>query len=132
MKIILYIFIYTLLSDLLLAKDDYLSISNLKVVKRNKPSCDRLGNIYDSCQWMLKFTINNKTNRDLISFCSVIKVNEKKYKLCSGKNSKQYRTKAKDSKLILSNLSEMIGFDNNQPRPTVRIESISGKYSKDN
>ena len=53
-------------------------------MKRNKPTCDRLGNIYDACQWMLKFKINNNTENDLISFCSVIKVNKKKNINCAG------------------------------------------------
>ena len=58
-------------------------------MKRNKPTCDRLGNVYDACQWMLKFKINNNTTNDLTSFCSVIKINKRKYKLCGNKAKKK-------------------------------------------
>ena len=39
-------------------------------MKRNKPQCDRLGNIYDACQWMLRFTLINSTETSIRSFCS--------------------------------------------------------------
>ena len=78
MKIILTAIAFFLSTTYLISSETYITISNVKVMKRNKPSCDRLGNVYDACQWMLKFKINNNTNDDLVSFCSVIKVNKKK------------------------------------------------------
>ena len=78
MKIIFMVITFFLSTVYLNGSETDISISNVKVMKRNKPSCDRLGNVYDACQWMLKFKINNNTNDDLISFCSVIKVNKKK------------------------------------------------------
>ena len=97
-------------------------------MKRNKPSCDRLGNIYDACQWMLKFKINNNTNDNLISFCSVIIVNKKKYKLCGNNTKKKIHTKANNSTVVLTNLSELINFNNDSPKPTVRFISFNGKF----
>ena len=35
-------------------------ISKPEVFKRNKASCNRLGDIYDACQWMTKFVVTNK------------------------------------------------------------------------
>ena len=78
MKIIITVIAFFLSTTCLISNDTDISISSVKVMKRNKPTCDRLGNIYDACQWMLKFKINNNTQDDLISFCSVIKVNKKK------------------------------------------------------
>ena len=79
MKIILIILSYLSAITYLQSNDADISISYLKVMKRNKPTCDRLGNVYDACQWMLKFKINNNTVNDLTSFCSVIKINTGKY-----------------------------------------------------
>ena len=128
MKIILTAIAFFLSTTYLISSETYITISNVKVMKRNKPSCDRLGNVYDACQWMLKFKINNNTNNDLISFCSVIKVNKKKYKLCGNKPKKKYHTKANNSTIILTNLSELINFDNDSPKPTVSFISLNGKF----
>ena len=128
MKIIITVTAFFLLTTYLISSDNDLSISNVKVMKRNKPSCDRLGNVYDACQWMLKFKINNNTNNDLISFCSVIKVNKKKYKLCGNKKKKEFHTKANDSTIILTNLSELINFSNDNPKPIVSFISLNGKF----
>ena len=128
MKIFFKIIIYFLSTSYLIGNDNNISISNLKVMKRNKPSCDRLGNIYDSCQWMLKFKINNNTNNDLISFCSIIKVNKKKYKLCSNKTKNKSHTKANNSTVILTNLSELINYNNEKPKPIVSFISFDSKF----
>ena len=128
MKIILTIITFFLSTTYLISSDTDITISNVKVMKRNKPSCDRLGNIYDACQWMLKFKINNNTENDLISFCSVIKVNKKKYKLCGNKAKKKFHTKANNSTVILTNLSELINFNNDNPKPTVSFISLNGKF----
>ncbi len=128
MKIIFTVITFFLPTTYLISSDTDISISNVKVMKRNKPSCDRLGNIYDACQWMLKFKINNNTNNDLISFCSVIKVNNKKYKLCGNKTKNKFHTKANNSTVILTNLSELINFNNDNPKPIVSFISLNGKF----
>ena len=99
-------------------------------MKRNKPTCDRLGNVYDACQWVLKFRINNNTANNLTSFCSVIKINKRKYKLCGNKAKKKFHTAANESTIVLSNLSKLIDYDNNNPKPNVKILSLKGKFSK--
>ena len=128
MKIIITVTAFFLLTTYLISKDADISISSVKVMKRNKPTCDRLGNIYDACQWMLKFKINNNTEDDLISFCSVIKVNKKKYKLCGNKTKNKFHTKANNSTVILTNLSELINFNNDNPKPIVSFISLNGKF----
>ena len=128
MKIIFTVITFFLSTTYLISNDTDITISNVKVMKRNKPSCDRLGNIYDACQWMLKFKINNNTNDDLISFCSVIKVNKKKYKLCGNKTKKKIHTKANNSTVVLTNLSELINFNNDNPKPIVSFISLNGKF----
>jgi hypothetical protein len=128
MKIILTVIIFFLSTTYLISSDADITISNVKVIKRNKPSCDRLGNIYDACQWMLKFKINNNTNNNLMSFCSVIKVNKKKYKLCGNKTKKKFHTKANNSTVVLTNLSELINYDNEEPKPVISFISINGKF----
>ena len=128
MKIIFTVITFFLSTTYLISSDTDISISNVKVMKRNKPSCDRLGNVYDACQWMLKFKINNNTEDDLISFCSVIKVNKKKYKLCGNKTKNKFHTKANNSTVILTNLSELINFNNDNPKPTVSFISLNGEF----
>ena len=128
MKIILTIIALFLSTTYLISSDTDITISNVKVMKRNKPSCDRLGNVYDACQWMLKFKINNNTQYDLISFCSVIKVNKKKYKLCGYKAKRKFHTKANNSTVVLTNLSELINYDNENPKPIVSFISLNGKF----
>ena len=128
MKIILAVIIFFLSTTYLISSDTDITISNVKVIKRNKPSCDRLGNVYDACQWMLKFTINNNTNNNLMSFCSVIKVNKKKYKLCGNKTKKKFHTKANNSTVVLTNLLELINYDNERPKPIISFISLNGKF----
>ncbi len=128
MKTIFTVITFFLSTTYLICSDTNISISNVKVMKRNKPSCDRLGNVYDACQWMLKFKINNNTEDDLISFCSVIKVNKKKYKLCGNKAKKKFHTKANNSTVVLTNLSELINYDKDEPKPTVSFISLNGKF----
>ena len=128
MKIIFALITFFLSTTYIISSDTDITISNVKVMKRNKPSCDRLGNVYDACQWMLKFKINNNTNNDLISFCSVIKVNKRKYKLCGNKTKKKFHTKANNSTTVLTNLSELINFNNDRPKPTVTFISLNGNF----
>ena len=128
MKIIFTVITFFFSTTYLVSSDTDISISNVKVMKRNKASCDRIGNIYDACQWMLKFKINNNTNNDLISFCSVIKVNNKKYKLCGNKTKNKFHTKANKSTIILTNLSELINYNNDSPKPIVSFISLNTKF----
>ena len=128
MKRIFTVIPFFLSTTYLISSDTDITISNVKVMKRNKPSCDRLGNIYDACQWMLKFKINNNTDNDLISFCSVIKVNKKRYKLCGNKAKNKFHTKANNSTVILTNLSELINYDNEKPKPIVNFISLNSKF----
>ena len=128
MKIIFTLITFFLSTTYLISNDSDISISNVKVMKRNKPSCDRLGNVYDACQWMLKFKVNNNTNDNLISFCSVIKVNKKKYRLCGNKTQNKFHTKANNSTIVLTNLSELINYDNEEPKPIVSFISLNGKF----
>lgn len=130
MKVFLFFIVFFFSTNILVSNDNQLSISNLEVMKRNKPSCDRLGNIYDACQWMVRFTINNKTNNNLLSFCSLIKINDNKYKLCGNKMSKKYHTGAKKKNVILTNLSKLIDYKNDDPKPTVRILTLRGNFSE--
>lgn len=130
MKIVLIILSYFLTTTYLVSNDAYISVSYLKVMKRNEATCNRLGNIYDACQWMLKFKINNNTANNLNSFCSVIKINNGKYKLCGNKAKKKFHTAANESTTVLTNLSELIGYDNNSPKPKIKILSLKGKFSK--
>ena len=63
-------FIFSLVTILsisnLLAESRGISVSNPEVFKRNKASCKRLGNIYDACQWMLRFNIKNNSDKKLM------------------------------------------------------------------
>ena len=116
--------------NFLIAETQTLSLSKLNVLKRNKPSCTRIGNVYDACQWMVKFTLTNNTDRDLKSFCSIIKINNKKYEICSGKKREGYFLKANKSRIVLSNLSELINYENDNPKPKVRFISINAEFAK--
>ena len=130
MKKFLFIILCLLINNILLANEKLVSVSDVKVQKRNKPQCARLGNIYDSCQWMLKFKVHNKTNYNLISFCSVIKIDKKKYELCSNQKKNKYHTIAKGKTVVLTNLSELVGYENELPKPKVTFISIKAKFTK--
>ena len=110
MKKILTVITFFLSTTYLISNDTDITISNVKIMKRNKPSCDRQGNLYDACQWMLKFKINNNTNNDLISFCSVIKVNKKKYKLCGNKTKKKFHTYLNPERKVSEKALEVHGY----------------------
>ena len=129
MKIIITVIAFFLSTTCLISNDTDISISNVKTMKRNKPTCNRLGNIYDACQWMLRFKINNNTEDDLISFCSVIKVNKKKYKLCANKTKNRYHTKSNSSTVVLTNLSELINYNNDYPKPLISFISLKGEFN---
>ena len=56
-------------------------ISKPEVFKRNKASCNRLGDIYDACQWMTKVVVRNLGRKEISQFCLFMKVNKKTYEL---------------------------------------------------
>ena len=128
----LIVILFCLPLNLIKAEIEDIKISKLIVLKRNKPSCNRLGNVYDACQWMLKFTLNNNSNRDLKSFCAVIKINKGKYEICSNKKQKDNYLKANKSKVILNNLNILINYENDKPKPMVKVLSLKGKFVKQN
>ena len=77
---------------------------------------------------MLKFKINNNTEKNLTSFCSIIRINNGKYKLCGNKAKKKFHTAANDSTVVLTNLSELIGYDNDNLKPIVKILSLKANF----
>ena len=111
-----------------LISNDDITISNVKVMKRSKPTCERLGNVYDACQWMIKFTIENNSSKNLKSFCSIIKINKKKYEVCSSKAFNRKALKANKSRVILINLSELIKYENNYKEPSIILVKITGNF----
>ena len=127
---LLIVILLSLPINILRAEVDTLNISKLVVLKRNKPSCDRLGNVYDACQWMIKFTLNNNTDNNLKSFCAIMKINKRKYQICSNKKQKEFFLKANKKKVILSNLNELLSYENDKPKPVVNVIDIKGKFSK--
>ena len=96
------------------------SISKPEVFKRNKASCNRLGNIYDACQWMTKFIVKNRGKNNINNLCIFMKVNAKVYELCYGETKKiNIRPNAKQTFLI--NLTKSINISNDSDKPLVRI-----------
>ena len=126
-KNILIILVY-LMSKLSYADNNLISLYDLQSKKRNTASCNRLGNIYDACQWMMKFTIKNNSSKKLNSFCSIIKINKKKYEVCSSEKLKENPLKPSQSKVILVNLADLINYKNDYPQPLVRLVKIQGKF----
>ena len=121
-KYIFYFFVLIFLNSSfsVYAKDQDVSVSKLTVLKRNKPSCDRVGNVYDACQWMVKFRVKNNTNSKLDSFCFKLKVNKKAYELCYGKKKKVLIQSGKYNSFLI-NLTELFGISQDSEKPSVRI-----------
>ena len=59
------IFLLNIPTTYLIADNLNYKISSLEVFKRNKASCNRLGNIYDACQWMTKFIVKNRGKNNI-------------------------------------------------------------------
>ena len=118
------------MSKLSFADNNLISLYDLQSKKRNTASCNRLGNIYDACQWMMKFTIENNSSKTLESFCSLIKINKKKYEVCSSKAFNKKALKPNHSKRILINLTELIKYENNYRKPSIILVKITGSFSK--
>ena len=117
----------SLLVVLLLAPTGYVisdslnySISKPLVFKRNKGSCKRLGNVYDSCHWMTKLVIRNTGNEKISNLCLMLRVNKKKYELCYGKTKKLLIDK-NGKKVFLINLTELMNIPIDAEKPFVKI-----------
>ena len=41
-----------------------------KIRKRNDPGCERLGNVYGYCEWIVVLKVINNSNKSLKQFCS--------------------------------------------------------------
>ncbi len=104
----------------LFGKNNNISISKVEVFKRNKASCNRLGNIYDACQWMTRITVKNNSNKKVGAYCFNMKVNSKVYQLCFGKN-KKYSLSKDSSKTFLINLTEKMNINIDEEKPSVRV-----------
>ena len=98
---------------------DY-TISKPVVFKRNEASCNRLGNIYDACQWMTKVVVKNIGKNDISRLCLLMRVNKKKYELCYGKN-KKLIIKENNQKTFLINLTELMNIPNDAEKPYVKM-----------
>ena len=98
-------------------------ISQPEIFKRNKASCHRLGDIYDACQWMAKFTVKNKSKNKITKFCLRMKVNEKNYQLCYGEK-KKVSINVNNKKNFRVNLTELFKVSANDERPYVKIFTI--------
>ena len=79
---------------------------------------------------MIKFTIKNNSPKKLNSFCSIIKINKKKYEICSQKKFKKNSLKPNQTKVILVNLADLIDYKNDYPQPLVRLVKVKGKFQK--
>ena len=97
-------------------------ISKPEVFKRNKASCNRLGNIYDACQWMTRFVVTNKGEDKISNICVYMKVNTKAYELCYGKT-KRISIKPNTKKTFLINLTELVKISSDSEKPFVKILS---------
>jgi hypothetical protein len=129
-KKIIILVLFSMITKLSHADNKPISVYDLQPLKRNKASCDRLGNIYDACQWMMKFTIANNSSKNLESFCLIVKINKKKYEVCSSKSFYKKTLSPKKSKVILINLSELIEYENNYNQPSIILVKITGSFSK--
>ena len=103
-----------------MAESRGISVSNPEVFKRNKASCKRLGNIYDACQWMIRFNIKNNSDKKINTFCFNMNVNKKEYELCFGKEKKLSLNKEK-SKTFLINLTENMNINIDEEKPMVKV-----------
>lgn len=130
MKINILVIFICLISTLSYADNNLISLYDLQSKKRNIASCNRLGNIYDACQWMMKFTIKNNSSTKLYSFCSEIKINKKNYEICSSKKFQENSLKPNQTKVILVNLANLINYKNDYPQPIVRLIKVQGKFYK--
>ena len=105
------------------AENKEIVINQLQIFKKNKASCHRLGNIYDACHWMAKFTVKNKSKNTITTFCLRMKVNKKNYQLCYGEK-KKISINANNKKIFLVNLTELFKISADDERPFVKIFTV--------
>ena len=117
------IFLLDFKQNTLVAETITLTVSKPEVFKRNKGSCNRLGNIYDACHWMARFVVTNKGDNKITNFCTIMKVETKTFELCYG-NSKKITINSNAKKTFLINLTDLMQISIDSERPTVRIKSI--------
>ena len=103
-------------------------ISKIVISKKNEPGCKRQGNVWGYCNWMLKFQLKNSSNKDLKYFCSVFKLQNKKYRLCYGKNKQRPLLKENSKKTILINLKKHMNYNNDEERPKINFLKIKPYY----
>ena len=116
------IFLLNIPTTYLIADNLNYKISSLEVFKRNKASCNRLGNVYDACQWMTKVTIKNTGTKQITNLCFIMKVNKKLFELCYGKE-KKISINRKDEKTFLINLTELMNISIDEEKPLIKIIS---------
>ncbi len=102
------------------SQDQYFLIDDIQVSKRNKASCNRLGNIYDACQWISKFTIKNNGNNEITNFCLIMEVNKKNYELCYGER-KSISIKRNSKKTFMINLTDSMKVSMEAEKPKIKI-----------
>ena len=120
MNIIITVLVFFLSTTYLISNDTDISINKVKVMKRNKPTCNRLGNIYDACQWMMRFSLYNNSKNKVDNYCFNLSVDKKVYELCLGRM-KKFSLKSGHSKTFLINLTEKMNIDMESQKPIVKI-----------
>ena len=100
-----------------------------KIKKRNPPGCKRLGNVYGYCEWIVFLNITNNSQKPINYFCSNLKIINKKYEVCFGKNNKENIVKPNNNKIFVLNLNNLISYSNDQERPYVKLVSHRLKFS---
>ncbi len=123
--------IYFISTYNLVANDpnDEVSISGYKVERRSEQLCKVNGNVWGNCAWTLKFNITNNSNYNIDNFCTVLELNEKKYRLCYSKKNKS-NVSALGKKYIFINLNKYMGIDNNSERPNFKMISFKPNFKK--
>ena len=116
---VIVIILFTPIDNLISENLNY-TINKPQVFKRNKASCNRLGNVYDACQWMTKVIVKNRGKNDISKLCLLMKVNEKKYELCYGQT-KDLLIKRNGKKTFLINLTELMKISIEAEKPYVKI-----------
>lgn len=95
-------------------------IDNVK--KRNEPGCERLGNVYGYCEWLVVLKIRNNSNKPLKKFCSYLRVNQRNFDFCYGSKNKIILKKNNEKKVLL-NLNKLVRFPNSYEQPIVKLSN---------
>ena len=130
-KLIKIFFLYFILLSICNAEPvDYskeITLTIVKIKKRNFAGCKRLGNIYGWCEWVAFLKVNNNLDKPLQYICSNLSINKKKYQICLGKNSKKYVMPSKNYKTFLLDLNKLVNYSNNNKKPNITLQTISFK-----